>query len=96
MKACSRCGKRAARNQLYNWRPDLCADCAEQIKHPTMRAAADWVTREQADEANRMLAELEAYQIPANWMIRAAEHIGQRTGETSDNVLRRWAAEERQ
>ena len=39
-----------------------------------------------------MLAELRAYEIPADWLRRAAQHCADRSGETTDEVLTRWAA----
>ena len=92
VNACARCGIRAARGRPYDWRPELCGPCAEEIKHPTMRGASDWVTPEQRQSANRMLTELRRFQIPPDWLADAAEHVAKRTGESVEDVLRRWNA----
>jgi hypothetical protein len=58
---CTRCGVKAARGKPHHWRPDLCGDCAEAIKHPAQRCC-EW-TRDlhAARAANEMLAEVDAY-----------------------------------
>jgi hypothetical protein len=38
--ACVRCGVRWARGEYNVWRPDLCAVCVEEVKHPTLRRGA--------------------------------------------------------
>jgi hypothetical protein len=116
--ACARCRVKAARGQRWiNWRPDLCGDCAEAVKHPSMRrrpppdhpcvrcairpASGDpWRPKEcveciaaRRDKANRMLAEVAAYQFPADWLHRAAAHCAD-PGESPADVLRRWAQED--
>ena len=66
MTACARCGLRYARGEYHLWQPELCAVCVREIKHPSMRdTPADWVTPAQQEAADRMLAELRAYEIPA-------------------------------
>ena len=91
MNACARCRVRAAREKYHLWRPELCEPCAESEKHPTIRGTAEWViTPEDRQRANRELAELRRFQIPSSWLADAANHIAQRTGETAEDVLRRW------
>jgi hypothetical protein len=58
VKPCSRCEQKAARGKPHHWRPDLCGDCVEEIKHPTQRGTEFTVDRERRDAANLMLAEL--------------------------------------
>ena len=92
--ACVRCGKRAAREGLYHWHPELCGSCAEEIKHPSMRSCV-WVADEDRRRAaNQMLAELRRFEIPAEWLGAAAEHAADGTEENVEDVLRRWAGDE--
>lgn len=78
MNLCAECGKRQARGGQIAWRPELCAVCAQAEKHPSRRGC-EWQSEpDAARAANQMLAELRVYEIPAAWLVRAAEHTAAR------------------
>jgi len=75
----------------------LCGLCAEDIKHRSQRGCEWTVDPRKRLAANRMLAELRVYELPAAWLGRAAEHCAGQWPEdprvTAEDVLACWRAE---
>jgi hypothetical protein len=39
---CAKCGNQPAQQSASAWQPELCKECSDGLRHPSMRGAASW------------------------------------------------------